>query len=55
MLYGEWCRGDFMDCAYYHRSLKHSTSPTWIRLALRPNPNPIPDELPDFGTCIYGM
>jgi hypothetical protein len=54
MLYSEWCRGEFMEWAYYRRSVKHSTSPTWIRLALRPNPHQITDDLPDFGTGAYG-
>jgi hypothetical protein len=52
-LYSLWSQGAFNEWAWYRRSVKHTTTPTRIRLALRPNPEPTMGELPDFGTGAY--
>lgn len=52
-LYSLWSRGAFNEWAWYRRSVRHRTTPTRIRLALRPNPKPMAADLPDFGTGAY--
>jgi hypothetical protein len=52
-LYSLWNQGAFNEWAWYRRSVKHSTTPTRIRLALRPNTKPTRGELPDCGAGLY--